>query len=126
MNALKKKIFWAVCCSTVSYLALSIHSANDVYAEAVALPPVAVDPPKRQAAQRPKTQKGAKKKAAAPVAAPAQQTQPVPYLTPSTGVLGAPPPPYAGGQVATGGQLGCSATAASWTRRSARRATPPS
>ena len=32
--------------------------------------------------------------------------QPVPYLTPSTGVLGAPPPPYAGGQVATGGRLG--------------------
>ena len=106
MNALKKKIFWAVCCSTVSYLALSIHSANDVYAEAVSLPPVAVDPPKRQAAQRPKTQKGARKKAAPLVAAPAQQAEPVPYLTPSTGVLGAPPPPYAGGQVATGGQLG--------------------
>lgn len=31
---------------------------------------------------------------------------PVPYLTPSTGALGAPPAPYAGGQVASGGSLG--------------------
>ena len=106
MDSLKKKIFWAVCCGTVSYLALSIHSANDVYAEAVSLPPVAVDPPKRKAAQRPKTQKGAKQKAATRVEAPARRAEPVPYLTPSTGVLGAPPPPYAGGQVATGGRLG--------------------
>ena len=30
----------------------------------------------------------------------------MPYLTPSTGTLGAPPPAYAGGQVATGGSLG--------------------
>jgi iron complex outermembrane receptor protein len=41
------------------------------------------------------------------VAAPQlQQVPPVPYLTPSTGVLGGPPAPYAGGQVATGGRLG--------------------
>lgn len=106
MNALKKRIYWAVCCSTVSYLALSIHSANDVYAEAVSLPPVAVDPPKRQVVQRPRVQKGAKKKAAPLVAAPARQAEPVPYLTPSTGTLGAPLPVYPGGQVATGGRLG--------------------
>ncbi|MGJ4925644.1 TonB-dependent receptor [Bradyrhizobium sp. HKCCYLS2038] len=31
---------------------------------------------------------------------------PVPYTTPSTGTIGAPPSPYAGGQVATGGGLG--------------------
>jgi iron complex outermembrane receptor protein len=32
--------------------------------------------------------------------------EPVPFVTPSTGTLGAPPAPYAGGQVATGGGLG--------------------
>ena len=31
---------------------------------------------------------------------------PVPYLTPSTGTIGAPPAAYAGGQVASGGSLG--------------------
>jgi iron complex outermembrane recepter protein len=106
MNVLKKKVCWAVFCSTVSYLALSINSTNQVYAEAVSLRPVAVDPPKRQTAQRPKAKKAAKKKAPVRVEAPAQPAQPVPYVTPSTGTLGAPPPPYAGGQVATGGQLG--------------------
>ena len=41
------------------------------------------------------------------VAAPAaRRIEPVPYVTPSTGTLGAPPAPYAGGQVATGGSLG--------------------
>ena len=108
MNALtfKKKLHWTVLCSTVSCLALSIDAANDVYAEAVSLPTVAVDPPKRQPA-RPKPQQGAKKKAPVQrVEAPPRQAEPVPYLTPSTGVLGAPPPPYAGGQVATGGGLG--------------------
>jgi iron complex outermembrane receptor protein len=41
------------------------------------------------------------------VAAPApRRVEPVPYVTPSTGTLGAPPAPYAGGQVATGGSLG--------------------
>jgi iron complex outermembrane receptor protein len=32
--------------------------------------------------------------------------EPVPYVAPATGALGAPPAPYAGGQVATGSQLG--------------------
>lgn len=106
MGPVKKKLYCAALCGAVSYIALSVNSASDVYAEAVSLPPVAVDPPKRQAVQRPKTKKSARKKAARPVAAPARQAEPVPYLTPATGVLGAPPPPYAGGQVATGGQLG--------------------
>jgi iron complex outermembrane receptor protein len=89
----------------VSYLALSVNFASDVSAEAVALPTVAVDPPKRQPPRRPQARKAAKKKAAQLVAAP-RQAEPVPYITPSTGTLGAPPPPYAGGQVATGGRLG--------------------
>src|SRR5262245_59311154 len=101
MNALKlkKRLYWTVLCSTVSCLALSIHSANEVYAEAVSLPTVAVDPPKRQTA-RPKPQQGGKKKAPIQrVEAPPRSAEPVPYITPSTGMLGALPPPYAGGQV---------------------------
>jgi iron complex outermembrane receptor protein len=82
-----------------------VNFASDVSAEAVALPTVAVDPPKRQTPRRPQPRKAAKKKAAPLVAAP-RQAEPVPYLTPSTGTLGAPPPPYAGGQVASGGRLG--------------------
>lgn len=35
-----------------------------------------------------------------------QRAAPVPYVTPSTGTLGALPAPYAGGQVASGGGLG--------------------
>jgi iron complex outermembrane receptor protein len=40
------------------------------------------------------------------VAAPLRQAAPVPYATPYTGVIGALPAPYVGGQVARGGQLG--------------------
>lgn len=41
------------------------------------------------------------------VAAPApRRVEPVPYVVPSTGTVGAVPPAYAGGQVATGGSLG--------------------
>jgi iron complex outermembrane receptor protein len=105
MNALKKTMYWTFCCGTVSYLALSVNFTSNVSAETLSLPPVAVDPPKRQTVRRPQPQKSAKKKAA-PLAAPARRAEPVPYLTPSTGVLGAPPPAYPGGQVATGGQVG--------------------
>jgi iron complex outermembrane receptor protein len=105
MSGLTKRLYCAFCFGTVSYLALSVNFASDVSAEAVALPTVAVDPPKRQPPRRAQPQKAAKKKAAPLVAAP-RQAEPVPYLTPTTGVLGAPPPPYAGGQVATGGRLG--------------------
>ncbi|MPZ39509.1 MAG: TonB-dependent siderophore receptor [Rhizobiales bacterium] len=111
MNPVKKKLYWAICCGTVSYLALSLlYSTKDVYAEeSVPLPAVTVDPPKRQPARRARPQRAAKKKARAParrVAAPVTPPAAVPYVTPSTGALGAPPPPYAGGQVATGGRLG--------------------
>lgn len=44
-----------------------------------------------------------RRRAAAPVQ---QHVGPVRFLSPSTAALGAPPAPYAGGQVATGGSLG--------------------
>jgi len=106
MSASSRKISRAACCGAVSYLALSIHSGNEAYGQAQ-LPPVTVDAPDRQAVRRTQPPRSTARTREAPrrVAA-ANQPQPVRYLTPSTGVLGAPPAPYAGGQVATGGQLG--------------------
>src|SRR5947209_4874624 len=103
----KNKLSWAVYCGAVSYLALSAHSTS-VYAQ-TALPAVTVDAPKkRETVQRPQASRSAARprQAARRVAAPLQQQPPVPHLTPSTGALGAPPAPAAGGQVATGGQVG--------------------
>ncbi|WP_334504668.1 TonB-dependent receptor [Bradyrhizobium sp. AZCC 1678] len=93
----------------VSYLALSLDFASGQKAFAQSnLPPVTVDAPGQQrarpAAQRSQTSTSRVQRR---VAAPApRRVEPVPYVTPSTGTLGAPPAPYAGGQVATGGSLG--------------------
>lgn len=108
MSASTKKLSWTAYCGAVSYLALSVSSMNEVYAQSP-LPPVTVDEPDRQTVRRAPAQRstGRAKQATRRVAAPLPQpVAPVPYLTPSTGALGAPPAPYAGGQVATGGQLG--------------------
>ncbi len=99
----------AVSLGAVSYLALSVTFASGQKSFAQSsLPPVTVDAPSqqraRQAAPRSQTSSSrVQRRAAAP--AP-RRVEPVPYLTPSTGTLGAPPAPYAGGQVATGGSLG--------------------
>ncbi len=99
----------AVSLSAVSYLALSLGLASGERAFAQSnLPPVTVDAPSQQRArpapQRSQTSSSrTQRRAAAP--AP-RRVEPVPYVTPSTGTLGAPPAPYAGGQVATGGSLG--------------------
>ncbi len=99
----------AVSLSAVSYLALSLGLAGGERAFAQSnLPPVTVDAPSQQRArpapQRSQTSSSrVQRRAAAP--AP-RHVEPVPYVTPSTGTLGAPPAPYAGGQVATGGSLG--------------------
>ncbi len=99
----------AVSLGAVSYLALSpgLVSGQKAFAQS-ALPPVTVDAPSpqraRQAAPRSQTSSSrVQRRAAAP--AP-RRVEPVPYVTPSTGTLDALPPPYAGGQVASGGSLG--------------------
>ncbi len=93
----------------VSYLALSLDLAGGQKAFAQSsLPPVTVDAPGQQRARpaAPRSQTSASR-GQRRVAAPApRRAEPVPYVTPSTGTLGAPPAPYAGGQVATGGSLG--------------------
>ncbi|MBR1123246.1 TonB-dependent siderophore receptor [Bradyrhizobium lablabi] len=94
----------------VSYLALMLDPqgrVDQVLAQS-ALPPVNVDAPKPTAPRaRPATQRAQRATAQRRVASPAlRQVEPVPYVAPSTGALGAPPVPYAGGQVATGAQLG--------------------
>lgn len=99
----------AVALGAVSYLALSLDflDSQKVFAQAN-LPPVTVEAPTRprvrQTSQRPQTSTTRVQRR---VAAPApRRVEPVPYVVPSTGTLGAPPAPYAGGQVATGGSLG--------------------
>ena len=109
MNPLTKKLYCAVCCGTVSYLALSFQLAQEVHArEPAALPPITVDSPKPQAVRRPQPQRAARNaRVVAPrVAAPVRPPGAVPYLTPSTGTIGQPPGPYAGGQVGTTTRVG--------------------
>jgi len=93
----------------VSYLALSLNMTGGQKAFAQSsLPPVTVDAPGQQRA-RPAAQRSqsSASRVQRRVAAPApRRVEPVPYVTPSTGTLGAPPAPYAGGQVASGGSLG--------------------
>ncbi|MBR1234004.1 TonB-dependent siderophore receptor [Bradyrhizobium sp. AUGA SZCCT0182] len=103
-----RNVVRAVSLGAVSYLALSLDFASGQKAFAQSLPPVTVDAPTQQRARpaarrtQPSTSRVQRR-----VAAPApRRIEPVPYLTPSTGTLGAPPAPYAGGQVATGGSLG--------------------
>jgi iron complex outermembrane recepter protein len=105
MATLTKKIHRMVCCGAVSYLALSVHAASNAYAESVSIPPVTVQAPERQTVRRAQPQRGATRTRVTIPSVPAP-VAPVPYLTPTTGMLGGLPAPYAGGQVATGGQLG--------------------
>jgi iron complex outermembrane receptor protein len=98
----------AVSLGAVSYLALSLDVSSGQQAFAQNLPPVTVDAPSQQRA-RPTVRRSqtSTSRVQRRVAAPApRRVEPVPYVTPSTGTLGAPPAPYAGGQVATGGSLG--------------------
>ncbi|KRQ97709.1 TonB-dependent receptor [Bradyrhizobium valentinum] len=105
-----RNVVRAVSLGAVSYLALSLDfSSGAQKAFAQNLPPVTVDAPTQQrarpaAARRTQTSTSRVQRR---VAAPApRRVEPVPYVTPSTGTVGAPPAPYAGGQVATGGSLG--------------------
>ncbi|MGJ4971813.1 MULTISPECIES: TonB-dependent receptor [unclassified Bradyrhizobium] len=94
----------------VSSLALTLNVGGVQSALAqTKLPDVTVDAPKpkvRQTASRPQTTatRTAQQRRVAPRNLP--PTAPVAYVTPSTGTVGAPPSPYAGGQVASGGGLG--------------------
>jgi iron complex outermembrane recepter protein len=89
-------------------LSLAVLAETKAFAQAD-LPPVTVDAPRprvRPTIQRSQAGKPSRVQQR-PVASRAPPpVAPVPYATPSTGTLGAPPAPYAGGQVATGGSLG--------------------
>jgi iron complex outermembrane receptor protein len=97
-----------VCLGAVSYLALSINLASPALAQSTVLPAVTVDSPSRQSTRRVTPSRRAAANRAAPrrAAAPMQVTAPVPYIVPGRGTVGALTPSYAGGQVASGGQLG--------------------
>ncbi|WP_245438959.1 TonB-dependent siderophore receptor [Bradyrhizobium sp. SK17] len=88
---------------------VSISAFEPAHAQSQTLPPVTVDQPKAPTVRRAAPTR--RVTARAPVrrqqaAAPLRQTAPVRYLTPPTATLGAPPSPYAGGQVASGAGLG--------------------
>lgn len=103
-----RNVVRAVSLGAVSYLALSLDFASGQKAFAQNLPPVTVDAPTQQRA-RPAVRRSqtSTSRVQRRVAAPApRRVEPIPYVTPSTGTLGAPPAPYAGGQVASGGSLG--------------------
>ncbi|WP_213289376.1 TonB-dependent siderophore receptor [Bradyrhizobium sp. sGM-13] len=104
-----RNVMRAVSLGALTYLALSLDFAGGSSAFAQNLPPVTVDAPSQQRA-RPaparRTQTSTSR-VQRRVAAPApRRVEPVPYVTPSTGTIGALPAPYAGGQVARGGSLG--------------------
>src|SRR5882672_6922651 len=104
MTAVMKTLHRVVCCGAVSYLAPSVHAASNAHAQQVTLPPVTVETQRRPVRRAQPTRSAPRPATTPQVAAPPQPL--VPYLTPVTGTLGSPPAPYAGGQVATGGQLG--------------------
>jgi iron complex outermembrane recepter protein len=89
-------------------LYLAVLAETPAFAQAD-LPPVTVDAPKpraRPTIQRSQAGRPNRVQQRAVASRAPQPVEPVPYATPSTGTLGAPPAPYAGGQVATGGSLG--------------------
>lgn len=97
-----------VCLSAASYLVLSSDLIGKAYAQS-SLPPVTVDAPgqtvrrtapsRQPAATRTQTRRQTVRTDIRPV-------EPVRFVTPSTGTIGASPAPYAGGQVASGGRVG--------------------
>ena len=103
-----KKFTRALFLGAVSYLVLSIDLSSPVLAQSSPLPAVTVDAPVRQTARSvaPSRRTSASRAAARRTPSPLRQAEPVPYVTPSTGIIGALPAAYAGGQVATGGQVG--------------------
>jgi iron complex outermembrane receptor protein len=95
---------------TVGAVALTIQIPQGAQAQSN-LPAVTVDAPRaeraRTARQVAGTRAGTTRRVAARrEARPPAPVAPVSYVTPSTGTLGALPASYAGGQVASGGQVG--------------------
>ena len=97
--------------AAVSTIALTLDpgGVRPLFAQ-TQLPDVTVDAPKqkpRQSVQRAQASPSRTVQRRAETRnRPPPTTDPVPYVTPSTGTIGAPPAPYAGGQVASGGGLG--------------------
>jgi iron complex outermembrane receptor protein len=104
----------ALCLGAVSYLVLSIDLSSPVLAQSASLPAVTVEAPVRQTARgaAPSRRPSANRAASRRTPSPLRQAEPVPYVTPRTGIIGTLPAAYAGGQVATGGQSACLVTEA--------------
>jgi iron complex outermembrane receptor protein len=95
----------AILLGAASTLALSIDGQHAIFAQAsTTLPPVRVDAPTPRVSSRVTSRRSAVSRSARP--APRVAAEKPKPVTPPTGMIGALPVPYAGGQVATGSQLG--------------------
>ena len=88
-----KKFTRALLLGAVSYLVLSIDLSSPVLAQSSPLPAVTVDAPVRQTARSvaPSRRTSASRAAARRTPSPLRQAEPVPYVTPGTGTIGALP-----------------------------------
>jgi len=97
----------ALCLSATSYFAMTVVLSGGAQAQSPNLPAVTVEAPARpQVRHTQQPRRSAARGPARRATAPVRQVEPVRYLPPIGSIVGAPPAPYAGGQVATGGQLG--------------------
>lgn len=97
----------AILLGAVSYIAFSVEISTQAEAQSSTLPSITVDQPKPSARRiTPARRSTASRAAPRRAAAAPRAVEPVRYLVPSTGALGTPPAPYAGGQVASGASLG--------------------
>jgi iron complex outermembrane receptor protein len=99
------KTFKAACLGAASYLAISVDLCIDAHAQS-SLPPVTVDAPTPQTRRSVPKQNATRSRLQSRRQVAATRQASSPAIVPSTSTLGPPPPAYAGGQVATGGQMG--------------------
>jgi iron complex outermembrane recepter protein len=110
MIVLNRSVIKTVCLGAVSYLVLTIILIEPTAAE-TSLPPITVEAPSKQTVKRtatlrrstPGTRAAARHRTASP-----NPIQPVPtaFHVPAASQVNSPPAPFAGGQVASGTQVG--------------------
>lgn len=99
----------AVCLGAASYLVLAMSASGQANAQSSTLPAVTVDAPKPNAVRRatpPRrsaASRGPVRRATVP---PMQRGEPVRFTAPANSIMGRPLAPFAGGEVARGGQVG--------------------
>lgn len=109
MREVKKSLLGFIGLGTASYAVLIAEAAlaqTSPRGDGATLPPVMVQSPRQVRRAAPVRRTATARTARRTPSAIPTAVEPVRYITPPTGTLGAPPPAYAGGQVATGAQVG--------------------